>query len=89
VGVLTDDMTRLCDEIVTLRRGRRALNAERKNTVTLMCAGFARARAEMAHQTHAMRHAFLKNLWPGVHRHLRETRADLMGARRAWMGKGG
>ncbi|MBI1897320.1 MAG: hypothetical protein HYZ57_11455 [Acidobacteria bacterium] len=94
MGVLTDHMTQMCNEILAMRHGRRMLNtalgeagAQRKNIVSQMCAGFARARVEMAHQTSTARHAFLKNLRQGVNRHRREVRADLMGARRAWMGR--
>src|ERR1017187_9909590 len=67
--MLTDDMTRLCDEIVAMRKIRGNLMSElqhgakgQKHSVTKLCAHFGRARMTMAKRTKNERVAFLNNL---------------------------
>ena len=92
--MLTDDTTRLCDEIVALRKARGAMIAELhhgakglKHSVTKLCAHFGRVRATMAKRTKNERLAFLNNLKRSVGAERRDMRNDLAGARRAWAGK--
>ena len=91
--MLTEDMTRLCDEIVGLRKMRGAMMTDLqhgakglKHSVTKLCAHFGRVRATMAKRTKNERLVFLNNLKRSVGAQRRETRNDLAGARRAWAG---
>jgi phage-related minor tail protein len=93
--MLTDDMTRLCGEIVAMRTARGGLMHElqhdtkaRNRAVVKLCAHFGRARATMAKRSKNERMAFLNNLKHSVAARQRELRNDLTGARRAWAGKG-
>ena len=93
--MLTDDMTRLCDEIVAMRKTRGSMMSELhhdakglKHTVTKLCAHFGRARMTMAKRTKNERVAFLNNLKRSVSTQRRDIRNDLAGAHRAWAGKG-
>ena len=92
--MLTEDMTRLCDEIVGMRKMRGAMMSDLqhgakglKHSVTKLCAHFGRVRATMAKRTKNERLAFLNNLKRTVGAERREMRNDLAGARRAWAGK--
>jgi hypothetical protein len=92
--MLTDDMTRLCDEIVALRKARGAMIVELqhgakglKHNVTKLCAHFGRVRSTMAKRTKNERLTFLNNLKRSVGAERRDLRNDLAGARRAWAGK--
>jgi hypothetical protein len=92
--MLTDDMTRLCDEIVALRKARGAMMVELhhgakglKHSVTKLCAHFGRVRTTMAKRTNHERLTFLNNLKRSVGAQGRDMRDDLAGARRAWAGK--
>jgi hypothetical protein len=92
--MLTDDMTRLCDEIVAMRKARGAMMTELRHgakglthNVTKLCAHFGRVRTTMAKRTKNERLAFLNNLKRSVGAERREMRNDLAGARRAWAGK--
>lgn len=93
--MLTDDMTRLCGEIVAMRRGRGCLMSQlqcdtkgRRQAVVGFCADLSSARTTMAKRTKNERVAFVNGLkrWVGARR--RDVRNDLAGARRAWAGKG-
>ena len=93
--MLTEDMTRLCDEIVAMRKMRGSMMTELqhgakglKHSVTKLCAHFGRVRATMAKRTQNERLAFLSSLKRSVGAQRREMRNDLAGARRAWAGKG-
>ena len=93
--MLTEDMTRLCDEIVAMRKMRGAMMTDLqhgakglKHSVTKLCAHFGRVRATMAKRTQNERLAFLSSLKRSVGAQRREMRNDLAGARRAWAGKG-
>ena len=92
--MLTEDISRLCEEILSLRKMRGNLMSEmqeqaqeRKQSVADLCAQMGKARVTMAQQTKSERVAFLDSLKRSVGAHLRETRNDLAGARRAWAGK--
>jgi hypothetical protein len=92
--MLTEDMTRLCDEIVAMRKMRGNMMSDLqhgakglKHTVTKLCAHFGRVRSTMAKRTKHERLAFLNNLKSTVGAQRREMRNDLAGARRAWAGK--
>ena len=92
--MLTDDMTRLCDEIVAMRKMRGSMMNELqhgakglKHTITKLCAHFGRARTTMAKRTKNERVAFLNNLKRSVSAQRRDMRNDLAGARSAWAGK--
>ena len=91
--MMTDDMSRLCGEIVAMRKGRGALrdgllrdHKDRQQCVVQFCAHSRSARAEMAKRTKTERLTFLHNLQRGVNAQRREMRRDLAGARRAWAG---
>lgn len=93
MGMLTDDVTRLCGEISSMRRARVAMKKglacstqDRRAAVSQMQAGFANAHGEMARQSKASRSAFVSNLKRAVAGKRREFRDDLAGARRAWLG---
>jgi hypothetical protein len=92
--MLTEDMTRLCDEIVAMRKMRSSMMTELqhgakglKHSVTKLCAHFGRVRATMAKRSKNERLAFLNNLKRTVGAQRRDIRNDLAGARRAWAGK--
>ena len=92
--MFTEEMTRLCGEIVAMRNRRGSMMSElqqgameRKRAVDQLCAHHGSARASMAKQTKSERAAFMSSLRRSVGGHLREVRNDLAGARRAWAGK--
>ncbi len=92
---MTDDMVRLHDEIVAMRRSRgNLMNGLRKETesrshaVTQLCSHFGHARAKMAKQSKQARVHFLTNLQRSVGTLRKDMRDDLAGARKAWSGKG-
>ena len=91
--MLTDEMTRLCGEIVALRTRRGELlnsldrdSKARRASVSDLCGQFTSARAGMARRTKDDRLCFLRNLRHAVHTQQRAIRSDLAGARRAWAG---
>ena len=92
--MLTDDMTRLCAEIVALRRMRSSLMSElqrgakgRGQAVAELCARTCSARVAMARRARNERATFLNGLRRSVGAHRRDVRNDLAGARRVWAGK--
>ena len=92
--MLTEDMTRLCGEILAMRGMRGDLMRElqrgakcRQQSTADLCAHIGAARVAMAKQTKNERVAFLNGLKRSVGAHQREVRNDLAGARRAWAGK--
>jgi hypothetical protein len=62
MGPLTESMTRLCGEIVTLRGARLNFVRDLGQDVAAMKRGFRRAHAEMAQRTKADRQGFVKAL---------------------------
>jgi len=92
--MLTDEMTRLCDEILAMRKARGTLMTELQHgakwlnhSVTKLCAHFGRVRMTMAKRTKNERLTFLNNLKRSVGAERRDMRNDLSGARNAWAGK--
>jgi hypothetical protein len=92
--MLTDDMTRLRNEILVMRKMRGSMMSDLqhgakglKHAVTKLCAHFGRTRATMAKRTKNERMAFLSNLKRSVSGQRRDMRNDLAGARRAWASK--
>ena len=92
--MLTDDMTRLCAEIVAMRKCRGELldalergSKDRRQCVSSLCEQFAGARAGMARRTKKDRQAFLHHLRRTVNSVRSEMRSDLAGVRRAWSGR--
>lgn len=92
--MLTDDMTRLCGEIVALRNNRDDLmnhlaheSRDRGKAVAGLCAQFASTRAAMARRTKNERNSFLHNLKRVVAAERRAVQSDLTGVRRAWAGR--
>ena len=92
--MLTDDMTRLRNEIQAMRKTRGSMVTELrhgakglKHAVTKLCAHFGHARTTMAKRTKNERVAFLNNLKRSVAGQRRDMRNDLSGARNAWAGK--
>jgi hypothetical protein len=87
MGRLTEDMTRLCGEIVALRGARQGFVKDLTRNVARMQANFRRARQEMGRKTRAERRAAINHLKKTVAGLRQEFAADLQGARRAWAGK--
>lgn len=94
--MLTNDMNRLCNEILDLRNKRDVLVSElvrggkdRRHSVLELCGHFTSARAGMARRTKADRLTFLHNLKRAVSAQRRDMRTDLAGVRKAWAGRAG
>jgi len=87
MGILTGDMTRLCDEISALRGAREAFIKDLARGAKEMQAGFRNARREMARKTKAERLAFVSGLKKKVSGMRKEFAADIAGARQAWLRK--
>ena len=92
--MLTDDMGRLRDEIIAMRKVRDGLLSDlqkvtksRKKVVTQLCSHFGHVRSRMAKQTKHERLAFLDSLKHTVRLLRKETADDLVGAHNAWAGK--
>ena len=62
MGTLTESMTRLCGEIVTLRGARLTFVRDLGQDVATLKADFRRAHNEMAQRTKAERQGFVKAL---------------------------
>ncbi len=95
MGVFTEHMTRLCAEIVGMKRGRQALDKalahegrSRERTVHEMRAAFTSARQAMGRKTRQERMAFLTAIRRAVQAQRQAMQTDLAEARRAWEGKG-
>jgi len=100
MGTLTDDITRLCGEIVALRESREELlnalaraSKDRGREVAHMLAGFRDALARVAKEGKANRVVFASNIRNAVTRLVkwvsdlrRGLAADIEGARKAWFG---
>ncbi len=91
MGRLTDEMTRLCEEIQTLREGREDLKKElagetkaRQVEVLESCAAFADALARKAKSARQNRMTFVNNLKHMVAEQERGVREDLEMVRRLW-----
>jgi len=91
--MLTNDMKRLCGEILALRKERgEMLDAmahecqARQHEVAELCGHFHSTRMKATHQAQHERLAFWHHLKRTVQTHRRELRSDLAGARKAWAG---
>jgi hypothetical protein len=79
-------MTRLCEEIVALRRGRQAYVQDLARGVAGMKATFRQAHTEMAQKDRRSRAASLSDLKATVAGLRQAFALDLQGAHRAWFG---
>jgi hypothetical protein len=91
VAKLTEDMTRLCEEIQTLRTNREGLKKElaeatktRQVEVVKSCAAFADALTRKARLAHDSRISFLGHLKRRVSEQAREMQDDLAMVRQVW-----
>lgn len=91
---LTEDMTRLCSEIRSLRASRQMLrtalaegNRERQMEAVELCADFANTLARRAERARANRQACLHSLKQTVASQARDIRASLAVVRRIWFGR--
>ncbi len=91
MATFTDDVSRLCGEIRTLRGERQRFlkelahqAKERAEGVLQMRSGFIEARAEMARKLKAQLLGFTTKLRREVGSQARQFQADLTGARRSW-----
>ncbi|AEB09631.1 hypothetical protein [Desulfobacca acetoxidans] len=87
MGRLTDEMTRLCGEIVALRVARKGFVKDLSSNTATMRANFRRAHNDMARTTKAERRAAVAHLKKTVGAMRHAFAADLEGARKAWAGK--
>lgn len=100
MGTLTDDMTRVCDEMDTMRRARQSLirdvaraSSTRRAAVSDMLGGFSRAHNAMAKEMRADLSAFsagteqaVRTLRRDVANQQAQFRAEMEDARQAWLG---
>jgi hypothetical protein len=91
MGALTKDMTRLCEEIQTMRAGRHELKKDlakrtraRRVEVVETRAAFKEARNWKAESAHTTRQNFVDNLKQAVAEQGKSLRDDLATARRVW-----
>ncbi len=87
MGRLTDDMTRLCGEIVAFRGFRKSFVKDLTHSTAALMANFHRAHKDMARKTKAGRRADVAHLRKTVGAMRHAFAADIEGARRAWSGK--
>jgi len=95
MGVLTNDLTRLRNEVLALRSARQGLihdlereTEERRGDVSRMLAGFSKGFGAVARRTKADRLGSISDLKRTVTDLLTEVRTDLGGARQAWLALG-
>jgi hypothetical protein len=86
MGLLTAEMTRLCREIVTLRRQRQTYVRDLAQNMANLKTEFRQAHTEMAQQGRESRAASLSELKATVAGMRRTFALDLKGAHRAWFG---
>lgn len=91
MDTLTKDMTRLCEEIQTMRAGRHELKKDlaertkaRRVEVVETRAAFTEARNWKAESAHTTRQNFVENLKQTVAEQGKFLRDDLATARRVW-----
>jgi len=87
MGRFTEEMTRLCGEIVALRRVRKSFVKDLTYNTANLIGNFHRSREEMARKTKAERLEAVAHLQKTVGAMRHAFAADLKGARRAWAGK--
>ncbi len=95
MGRLTKDMTRLCEDIQTLRADRQELNKKlaegtkaRQVEILETCAAYTDARVWKAEGARNSRQSFVDNLKQVVAGQVKDTRDDLAMARRSWANHG-
>jgi hypothetical protein len=88
MGSLTDDMARLCGEIVGLRMLRQAFVQDLERSVAQLRASFRQAHEERTTQSRNQRVRALGDLKVSVAGLRQDNLLDLEGARRAWAGVG-
>lgn len=95
MGRLTKDMTRLCEDIQTLRADRQELNKKlaegtkaRQVEILETCAAYNNARVWKAEGARNSRQSFVDNLKQVVAGQVKDTRDDLAMARRSWANHG-
>jgi hypothetical protein len=95
MGVLTDDLTRLRNEILALRGARQGLmhdleeeTGDRRADVSQMLADFSKGFGAVARRTKANRLGSISDLKRTVTDLLTEVRTDLSGIRQAWRALG-
>jgi hypothetical protein len=88
MGSLTDDMARLCGEIVGLRMLRRAFVQDLERSVAQLRASFRQAHEERTARSQAVRVQAIGDLKVSVAGLRQDNLLDLEGARRAWAGLG-
>jgi hypothetical protein len=87
MGRLTEEMTRLCGEIVAMRGARKGFVKDLTHDTATMMNNFHRARKDMARKTGSERRAAVSHLKKSVGAMRHAFAADLDGARKAWAGK--
>jgi len=87
MGRLTEEMTRLCGEIVSVRNARKGFVKDLTHDVAAMKANLRRAHNDMARKARAERRAAMAHLRKTVGGMRHALASDLEGARRAWGGK--
>lgn len=95
MGVLTEDLTRLRNEVLALRSARQGLihdlereTEDRRAGVSRMLAGFSKNFGAVARRTKADRLGSISDLKRTVTDLLTEVRTDLGGVRQAWLAPG-
>ena len=88
MGVLTNDVTRLRNEILAWRSERQREIGDRRADVSQMLADFSKALGAVARRTKAARLGFISDLKRTVSDFLTEFRTDLSGMRQAWLAVG-
>ena len=87
MGRLTEDATRLRQEIDAMREARLGFIHGLRDTVSDMRAHFRTAQTEMAKRAAAERAAFVTTVRRTVAGLRQELAADIVGARSAWLGR--
>jgi len=95
MGVLTDDLTRLRNEVLALRGARQGLihdlereTEDRRDDVSRMLADFSKDLGSVARRTKADRLGSISGLKRTVNDLLTGVRTDLSGVRKAWLALG-
>ncbi len=95
MGVLTDDLTRLRNEVLALRSARQGLihdlereTEDRRADVSRTLANFSKGFGAVARRTKADRLGSISRLKRTVSGLLTEVRTDLSGIRQAWLALG-
>jgi len=95
MGVLTEDLTRLRNDILVLRSARQGLihdleqeTEDRRVDVSRMLADFSKGLGRVVRRTKADRLGSLSDLKRTVTDRLTEVRTDLSGIRQAWLALG-